>query len=267
MRLIPLTKGFFAQVDDEDYDRVIAFAPNGWEAKYTTSSNNPYAITRKTIDLNGGRVRKQYYMHRLVMNVLDEPTKHIDHKKDTLDNTKQNLRIATRIENMKNRASAKNSTSKHLGVCYCKEKKGKKKWRAIITPSYSANIHLGYYDNEDSAGYAYNLAAKIIHKEFANLNSIDTVDDADKIAIYVQSVILEKCNEIDERIKTKLLAQRIEHLLRLAGILIPEIDTLEKLYEDAVAVGHNSAEFHKKRASALVNFISVLRDTEKEVKV
>ena len=92
-------------IDKKDYDKVIDFAPNGWEIKYTTNSNNPYVITRKTID----KVRKQYYLHRLVMDVLDFPSQYVDHINiNPLDNRTENLRIVNRSQNMKNRTSKKN---------------------------------------------------------------------------------------------------------------------------------------------------------------
>ena len=163
-------------VDEEDYQRVMNFAPNGWEAKYTTFSNNPYAITRKTIDVDGKRQRKQYYLHRLVMNVFDTPDVKVDHKfTNTLDNRKSSLRLVTQAQNMKNRTSKKNSASKHLGVAYCKSAGGSKKYRVNIKDFklHKNNIHLGYYLDEESAGYAYNVAAQIVHGEYANLNQVN----------------------------------------------------------------------------------------------
>ena len=156
-------------VDDEDYQKVIDFAPNGWEVKYFTGSNNPYVITRKTIN----KVRKQFLLHRLIMNVLNQPDVHIDHKfQKTLDNRKSELREVTRSQNMKNRTSAKNSSSKYLGVYVCNYKKTKK-YRVTIKDTDKNRMNLGYYENEDSAGFAYDVAANIIHGEYANLNIVD----------------------------------------------------------------------------------------------
>lgn len=177
-------------IDDDDCSRVQNFAPNGWEAKFTTNSNHPYVITRKTVTVDGKRIRKQYYLHRLILNVLDEPEKHIDHITSTLDNRKSQLRFCTRVQNMKNRKSAKNSTSKHLGVYYCKNKRGSKRWRAVIKPENANNIHLGYYYNEDDGGFAYNTACRIVHGEFANLNVIESnIVDEGQIEEYVHSVL------------------------------------------------------------------------------
>lgn len=182
-------KKFKIIIDKNDYNRVNEFAVNGWEIKYTTGSNNPYVLTRKTID---GK-RKQYYLHIVVMNTLDDPTKHIDHiNRNTLDNRKSNLRFVTRRENMKNRTSKKNSRCKYLGVSYCESKRGTKKYRTNIKDENISknNIHLGYYYDEDSAGYAYNLAAKTIHHEFANLNDINMSNISNKKEI--ESYISEK---------------------------------------------------------------------------
>jgi len=165
---------FYIYFDKNDFEKINEFAINGWEAKFTTNSNTPYAVTRKTIKIDDKKIRKQYMMHRLVMDVLTTTNIHIDHKNgDTLDNRKENLRIATRVQNMKNRTSAKNSSSKFLGVSYCKNKRGGKKWRARIQPHDMPMIHLGYYETEKEGAYAYNISAKSIHKEFANLNDID----------------------------------------------------------------------------------------------
>lgn len=162
-------------IDKKDYDRVMEFAPNGWEAKFTTGSNKPYAITRKTI--NGKR--KQFYLHRVIMDMLDDPTMKVDHiNNNPLDNRRKNLRVVTQYQNMKNRSSKKTSACKHLGVSYCNSKRGSKKYRVNIKDENikKGNIHLGYYYDEESAGYAYNIAAEIIHGEFANLNKINLND-------------------------------------------------------------------------------------------
>jgi hydrogenase maturation factor len=186
-------------VDADDYDRAVAFAVNGWEIKYTTGSNNPYVMTRKTVLVDGVKVRKQYYLHRFIMNVLDDSSIHIDHEfTNTLDNRKSQLRVATRSQNMSNRTSKKTSACKYLGVSYCKSVKGLKKYRTNIkAENIKNNIHLGYYADEDSAGYAYNLAAVLVHKNFANLNEIDESKVSDSLSImqYV-SYTLNKFNFI-----------------------------------------------------------------------
>lgn len=176
-------------IDDEDYQKVMDFAPNGWEIKYTTGSNYPYAVTRKTID---GK-RRYFFLHRLVMDVLETTTPHVDHIRegDKLNNCKSNLRLTTRSQNMSNRISKKNSVSKYLGVSFCGYKKVRK-YRVDIQQqglNSGKKIFLGYYESDIQAGYAYNCAASVVHKEYANLNKINSFEvcDTDYIEQYVEN--------------------------------------------------------------------------------
>ncbi len=91
-------------------------------------------------------------------------------------------------------------------------------------------------------------------------------------------------NEIDEKSEIEMLATRIELLFGFCKDLFPNIDTLEKAYEGASErasfalsaapiLGAMGQDYEKvnfewevkaKRANASVNFLKVLRDTEKE---
>jgi hypothetical protein len=78
----------------------------------------------------------------------------IDHK-DTnkLNNNIKNLRELDSLGNGRNRnKSEKKSSSKYKGVCWDKEKR---KWRAILGLNMKL-LFLGYFDDEDDAGQAYN---------------------------------------------------------------------------------------------------------------
>ena len=92
----------------------------------------------------------------------------VDHKdQDKLNDKIENLRAATRSQNMCNRKSFKNSKSQFFGVTLIKNKY----WCARIT-SNGVAMYLGRYKNEIDAAIAYNKAAIIYHGEFANLNII-----------------------------------------------------------------------------------------------
>lgn len=98
---IPLTKGAFALVDEEDFELVSQYK---WHL-----NDMGYAVWRGIID---GK-KKTIRMHRLIKNTPDElVTDHINH--DRLDNRKSNLRICTQKENAKNRGSK--------GYCWTSEK-------------------------------------------------------------------------------------------------------------------------------------------------
>jgi hypothetical protein len=91
MKLIPLTQGKFAKVDDADYEMLMQ---RKWFASKKDSGNEPlfYACTK----LNN----KKVYMHRYLVET-DLP--HIDHKNnDPLDNQRHNLKPCTNAENISN---------------------------------------------------------------------------------------------------------------------------------------------------------------------
>ena len=89
---------------------------------------------------------------------------HID--RNGLDNSRANLRPATRSQNCCNRKKKPGCASKYKGV-HINKKLGK--WRAAIM--FEGNrIFLGDFNTEIDAAQAYDAAAKLYHKEFASLN-------------------------------------------------------------------------------------------------
>jgi hypothetical protein len=77
---------------------------------------------------------------------------HID--RDTSNYTLENLRFASRSEQNVNQSKQKNTSSKYIGVCWDNPTA---KWRAYIKIE-GKNKHLGYFDNEEDAGRAYDSA-------------------------------------------------------------------------------------------------------------
>lgn len=153
MAEIPLTKGRVAIVDDIDYDTLSQFS---WQYH-----SGGYATTRHPIS------KKIEYMHRLIMS--PEEGMDVDHiNRDRLDNRRSNLRVCTRKENLLN-ARGQNGTSKYKGVSL---KPGRKKpWRARISLD-GKQVILGDFLTEEEAAFAYDLAAKEHHGEFAFLNEV-----------------------------------------------------------------------------------------------
>lgn len=162
-------KGVKFLIDDEDFELI---------KNVTWCSNSKGYITGWCT-----KAKKLILLHRIIMNVLDDSHKLIDHKnKITTDNRKNNLRLCNCSENAKNKKPS--GKSKYLGVCIHISKskyttcKGIEKLY-ISKPKFLATIvidgkqkHLGLFSNEITAANAYNEAAIKYHGEFASLNII-----------------------------------------------------------------------------------------------
>ena len=109
MKKIPLTKGQFALVDDEDFE---ALSKWKWQAAWQKNIQSYYAV--RTSRVLG--VKKTVMMHRVIMKTpRGLQCDHIHH--NTLDNRKSQLRNCTRGENQRNRKSAtRKSKTGVLGV-------------------------------------------------------------------------------------------------------------------------------------------------------
>lgn len=95
MKLIPLTQGKFAKVDDLDYEWL---SKHKWYAQRNASDGLFYAARGKRVN---GRVIK-IYMHRQITDC--PPGKEVDHgNRDSLDNRRENIKVCTRKENLQNR--------------------------------------------------------------------------------------------------------------------------------------------------------------------
>lgn len=152
MKLIPLTKGLFAKVDDVDWQHVGLFT---WHAH--KSRNKFYAIT--TINY------KSVLLHRFIMGVTD-PNIQVDHAdSDPLNNQRNNLRICNNSQNQMNRESKKESIGAR-GTIF-----DKGRWRAAISVN-GKRIYIGAFGTQKEAALAYNEAAIKYHGEFARLNTI-----------------------------------------------------------------------------------------------
>lgn len=150
MKLIKLTQGKEAIVDDEDYEYLNKFK---WYYH-----NRGYACTY----IN----KKLKLMHRVIIkSKLD-----IDHiNLNGLDNRKENLRPANKRQNMANSKKMQNKTSKYKGVF--KRKTRKTSWLATIKYNKKA-IYLGSFKEEKDAARAYNEAAIKYFGEFARINDV-----------------------------------------------------------------------------------------------
>jgi len=164
MKRIPLTQGYEAIVDDEDYERVSQYH---WSVLIAPHSRMIYAHRGQYI--SPGK-KKEIRLHRFIMNVTDSRiyVDHINH--NALDCRKENMRLSKAHENSRNKRKTRSNThSKFKGVT---QQKGR--WRSVIwlNDGSKKNLHLGYFDNEVDAARAYNEAAIKYFGEFACLNKL-----------------------------------------------------------------------------------------------
>jgi hypothetical protein len=143
--------GRYSLVDDGDYDWMCAYhwhldTPNGKE----------YARTQLP---GGGHVR----MHVLIMG---RPG--IDHANgDGLDNRRENLRDATWVQQMQNRAKSPGCSSQFKGVSWSRQHG---RWYAYCGTSGKGRRFLGLFTDEIEAARAYDAAATEMFGAFARLN-------------------------------------------------------------------------------------------------
>lgn len=117
----------------------------------TKKSNKPYIVVTLRVNKKNYKLR----LHRLFFywkhNYLPPLVDHID--TNSLNNNIENLRELNTSANTRNSHKRKNKTSsKYKGVSWDKRHK---KWQAKLTINYKT-IFLGYFNNEDDAGQAYN---------------------------------------------------------------------------------------------------------------
>lgn len=152
MKEIPLTRGYVAIVDDEDFEHLSQFK---WYA--SGKPGNVYAV-RKPPMVNGKR-GGNIGMHREIMQAIG-----VDHKNgNTMDNRRENLRLATEQQNAANRRKTRSKTSsQYIGVTWHVREKI---WYAAC-----CNKFLGRFTSEHDAAVAFDVAARIEYGEFAKLN-------------------------------------------------------------------------------------------------
>lgn len=144
MQLILLTRGKSAVVSDED--AVYLCFLGKW-----TCNDKGYA----TSGVHG-------YMHLVIARRIGLVGS-IDHEdRDSLNNQRYNLRLATKAENNCNRSKNKNASSQYKGVSWHSEKS---KWVVYVQHKF-----VGYYDNELDAALAYDKEAKKCFGIFSALN-------------------------------------------------------------------------------------------------
>lgn len=147
MKQIPLSQGKIALVDDEDFERLSQFK---W---FAHQSRNTFYAERQ-IRICVGK-QKAIKMHHAILGC--DSSQKVDHRDGNgLNNTRENLRLATHLENVRNQKLCRDSTTGFKGVTF---NKTRKKFQARIGIE-GFKQSLGYYATAEEAHAAYCKAAQ-----------------------------------------------------------------------------------------------------------
>lgn len=144
-------------------------------------------------------LEERLLLHRHIMGLSKGDNKTCDHKnKNTLDNQKENLRVCSLSQNLKNQGkNLKNCTSNKPSVF-----KGvswhptHKKWFVKIRFKYQVGswlkkkrLHLFSSDSEIECAYGYDFASKIVEPVFSYLNNVTLEEQRKSI---IENIVKDK---------------------------------------------------------------------------
>jgi hypothetical protein len=149
MRTLPLSQGYVALVDDEDFERLSKYK---WHALICRRKDGSILQVYATRCFRRG---KTVLLQREVMN--PSPSQYISPVDgNTLNCQKSNLSVVTREHRGGRGRKRLNTSSQYKGVSWSKRDKV---WTASIGPD-GVKKHLGSFKNERDAAQAYNEAAR-----------------------------------------------------------------------------------------------------------
>lgn len=146
-------------IDDDDYQ---------WAKYFKWSAEKRYKGFYVVRNQSGHIVR----LHRQIMRARAHED--VDHKDNNgLNNTKDNLRLCSDIQNQQNRVKMiiGKSGSKYKGVFFRKRRSDGKRGRCFAAITINrARFYLGTFDTDIEAAKEYDSKALYYFKEFARLN-------------------------------------------------------------------------------------------------
>jgi len=160
---IPLTQGQFTRVSAHRREEVLA---HKYFAKWNEKAKAFYAARNIKVRVGRGGQRI-VWLHRELLGLTPDDPREGDHRdRNPLNNVDENLRIATRRQNVCNQGLRKDNKTGYKGVGI---RHGKLRVRIRINGKL---IHLGAFPlgQEREAALAYDAAAIRYFGEFAHLN-------------------------------------------------------------------------------------------------
>lgn len=157
IKFIALTKDQTMKVSAHRYAQ---FMEHNWHVLKRAHSPGYYAVTK----IWENRRYHTIYAHRFALGLEEgHPLEgdHINH--DTLDNRDENLRKATRAQQLQNTPKRRNNTSGHKGVTFYKRRN---LWRVCLNVERK-HKHIGYFSTYEAAVRAAIEAADKYFGEFA----------------------------------------------------------------------------------------------------
>jgi hypothetical protein len=152
-RTIDLGKGYSTLIEEADY---ALLADGRWHATRWGRRKEHYATRSRRCHTEG--------MHRIILDAPDGLE--VDHwNGDPLDNRRSNLRLASRVQNMRNIRPRNGREFK--GITY--DRRNTKRWKAQIMV-LGKNKFLGNFLTKEEGARAYDRAAIEHFGEFARLN-------------------------------------------------------------------------------------------------
>lgn len=156
MREIPLTKGYIALVDAEDYPSV---------CNLTWTANE----TRGLVYAAGTIGSRPVLMHRFILGVVD-PKVFVDHKNGLgIDNRRENLRLSNARLNQMNRGCPSNNISGYKGVRRHPKASPRKPYEARLNIG-PRTFTIGFYATAQEAARAYDRFVLGVYGEHAWTN-------------------------------------------------------------------------------------------------
>lgn len=163
MKIIPLSQGKVAQVDDNMFDYL-----SQWKWYASKDGDTFYALRHEQSNYK----RKTFLMHRMILSASHR--KWVDHKdRDGLNNQRGNLRFCNSALNQRNSKIRTDNTSGYRGVCWNKEQKRFSAYFYIKrseSDKRQRRVHLGYFTTAIEAARAFDKAVSERFGEFANTN-------------------------------------------------------------------------------------------------